>query len=226
VKRSPARNQAGFTLVEILVAMILVALLSTLIFGGVRLGAQAWTKVEHRTADFTDIDAVQDVLRQTIASAYPAFASSDLTNRTVAFDGDQGSMHLVAPLPAAIEAGVLARERFFVAQNGATHALFMAWRLDLPSSDEATPLPENKVLLLDHVRTAQFDYFGRRDDREGPIWQDSWRGRRVLPEMVRLRMERDDPRLASWPDLVSEPKATATPACLYDPMDVSCRRIR
>src|SRR5437868_8368536 len=155
--------------------MTLVGLLSTLMFSGVRLGAQAWTKVEHRTADFTDIDAVQDVLRRTIASAYPAFASSDLTDRTIAFDGDRASLSLVAPLPAAIEAGVLARERFFVAQNGATQALFMAWRLDLPSSNEGTPLPENKVLLLDHVRTAHFDYFGRRDDREAPIWQDSWK---------------------------------------------------
>jgi general secretion pathway protein J len=226
VTRSPTRNQAGFTLVEILVAMTLVGLLSTLIFSGVRLGAQAWTKVEHRTADFTDIGAVQDVLRRTIASGYPAFASSDLTDRTVTFDGDRASLSLVAPLPAAIEAGVLARERFFVAQNGPTQALFMAWRLDLPSSDGAIPLPENEVPLLDHVRTAQFNYFGRPDDRAGPIWQDSWRGRRFLPEMVRLRIERDDPRLAPWPDLVSEPKATTTPACLYDPLAVSCRRIR
>ena len=37
-------------------------------------------------------------------------------------------MFLMAPLPAAIDAGVLARARFFVAQNGPTQALFMAWR--------------------------------------------------------------------------------------------------
>jgi general secretion pathway protein J len=220
------RDESGFTLVEILVAVALVGLLSTLIVAGLRLGAQAWTKAGQRSADAGDIDAVQDLVRYTIASAYPTYASADPTDRAVAFDGDRKSLALVAPLPAAIEAGVWARERFFVAQHGDAAALFMAWRLDLPASDEGTPLPESTVLLLDHVRAAHFDYFGPSDDREDRVWQESWTDRRFLPEMVRVHIERDDPHLQSWPELVSEPRATADPACLYDPVEIGCRRMR
>jgi general secretion pathway protein J len=224
--RFVTRSEAGFTLVEILVAVALVGLLSTLIVGGVRLSAQAWTKAGQRSAGAADIDAVQDLVRHTIAAAYPAFRSADPTDRTVAFDGDRASLVLVAPLPAAIEAGVWARERFFVATHGTAPALFMGWRLDLPASDESTPLPENTVLLLDHVRAARFDYFGPSDDMQDRNWQESWTGRRFLPEMVRIHIERDDPRLPSWPELVAEPRATADPACRYDPVEIGCRRMR
>jgi general secretion pathway protein J len=224
--RAAGDEDAGFTLVEILVAVALIGLLSSLIFGGIGFGARAWTKVERRTIEAADIGAVQRVLRRTIAAAFPAFASSDPTDRSIAFDGEEVSLMLVAPLPAAIEAGVMARERFFVAQNGGAQALFMGWRLDLPSSDEGTPLAEETVLLLDHVRRAVFDYFGPPGDMQDPIWQASWTGRRSLPQMVRVRIERDDPSLPLWPDLVSQPRVTTNPACVYDPADVGCRRIR
>lgn len=220
------RNEPGFTLVEILVAMALVGLLSTLVVGGLRFGAQAWTKAGQRSADAADIDAVRNVVRRAIVSAFPAFASSDLADRSVAFDGDRASLALVAPLPVAIEAGVSARQRFFVAQNGRAPALFMGWRLDLPSSDESAPLPENMVLLLDHVRAAHFGYFGQSDEMQERGWQESWTGRRFLPELVRVHIERDDPMLPPWPDFVAGPMASSTPACLYDAVDASCRRIR
>jgi general secretion pathway protein J len=224
--RAAGDEDAGFTLVEILVAVALIGLLSSLIFGGIGFGARAWTKVERRTIEGTDIGAVQGVLRRTIAAAFPAFTSSDPTDRSIAFDGEGGSLALIAPLPTAVEAGVMARERFFVAQNGAAQALFMGWRLDLPSSDEGTPLAEQTVLLLDHVRKAVFDYFGPLDDMQDPIWQASWTGRRSLPQMVRVRIERDDRSLPLWPDLISQPRVTTNPVCVYDPADVGCRRIR
>ena len=97
---------AGFTLVELLIALTLVGLLATLVFGGVRLAARAWGRTDDRAAEAADRWAVANVLRDAIAGAYPAFASSDPRDRTIAFDGEAGSLTLLAPLPQAIAAGV------------------------------------------------------------------------------------------------------------------------
>jgi hypothetical protein len=128
--------------------------------------------------------------------------------------------------PEAIAAGVHAQVRFFIAPEGQSRALVMIWRLDLPASEaNDAVLPENRVVLLDHVRSVRFDYFEASDENRGAEWQESWSGRTRLPLLVRVQVERDDPALPPWPDLLSAPKATATPACVYDAVAASCRRI-
>ena len=218
--------EAGFTLVELLVAVTLLALLTTLVFGAIKYAARAWAETDHRAVVAADLSAVQDVFRHAIGGAYPASASAEPTDREVAFDGAGEWLALVAPLPAAIASGVEARQRFFVDGEGRSQALVLGWRLDLPASDEATPLPENRVRLLDHVRALRFAYYGVADPTQGPRWWERWSGYSRLPDLIRVHIERDDPALPEWPDLLVEPRVNANTACLYDAAASSCRRFR
>lgn len=218
--------EAGFTLVELLVAVTLLALLTTLVFGALKYAGRAWAETDHRAIAAADLSAVQAVFRHAINGAYPAFASADPTDREIAFDGAGEWLVLVAPLPAAIASGVEARQRFFVEGEGRSRALFMAWRFDLPSSDQATPLPENRVRLLDHVRALRFAYYGALDPGQVPSWWQRWSGNTTLPNLVRVHIERDDSVLPQWPDLVVETRATANTACVYDALAGMCRRFR
>jgi len=224
--RRTRSGAAGFTLVELLIALTLLGLLTTLIFGGLRLAARAWAKVDDRAAEAGDLWAVEDVLRHAITAAYPAFASADLTDRTIAFDGDSDTLALLAPLPQAIGAGIMAQMRFFLAGDERSRALVMGWRLDLPSADTGAPLPESRVKLLGHVRSIQFEYFGAAAEGGEPTWQGQWSGRDRLPDLVRIHLERDRPSLPDLPDLLVEPKVAMNNACLYDPVTFGCRRIR
>src|SRR5215831_6495408 len=101
IRQAPNRA-AGFTLIELLIALTLLGLLTTLIFGGLRLAARAWAKVDDRAIEAADQWAVEDVLRHAISAAYPAFASADPSDRTIAFDGAAERLALLAPLPQAI----------------------------------------------------------------------------------------------------------------------------
>ena len=217
---------AGFTLIEILTALTLVGLLATLVFGGVRLAARAWERADARAEDAADRWAVENVLRDAITAAYPAFASADLDDRGIVFDGEAHSLVVLAPLPRAVAAGVLAQMRFYLRGGEPSKALVMAWRLDLRSSDGGGALPETPIVLLDRVRRIDFAYFGVDEAGDAPAWQGSWADRTALPQLVRIHLERSDPALPAWPDLVAEPRRMINTACVFDPLVGQCRRSR
>lgn len=217
---------AGFTLVELLIALTLVGLLTTLIFAGVRVAARAWGRTDGRAADAADQWAVANVLGGAISEAYPAFVSADLHDREIAFEGKARSLTLLAPLPQAIAAGVPAQLRFYLTGAGRSKSLVLGWRLDLPSAQNGAPLPENRVVLLDRVRRIGFAYFGADAPGDAPVWQDRWTEQAALPQMVRVRIERSDRSLPAWPDLVAAPRAMINTACIFDPLTAGCRRFR
>ncbi|MBS0562837.1 MAG: prepilin-type N-terminal cleavage/methylation domain-containing protein, partial [Proteobacteria bacterium] len=68
-------SAAGFTLLEVLVAVTLLGLLSVGLFDMVRVGVLGWRHVDERGAEAEDAAAVQDVLRRMIATARPAVAT-------------------------------------------------------------------------------------------------------------------------------------------------------
>jgi general secretion pathway protein J len=226
VRLPQPQREAGFTLVELLVALIVAGLLTAMVFGGVKLGLRAWARSRDTAAEASDLWAVETVLRRTLGEAYPTFASTQLNDTSVAFAGDGESLALVAPLPQALGAGIPARMRFFLVPDGASEALVMAWRLDLPGAESGEAPPEAQVRLLDHVGAIHFDYFGPIALAGAPVWQAQWSGRNRLPDLVRLRIERDRSTLPAWPDLVVGPKATITAACVYDPVSGGCGRTR
>jgi general secretion pathway protein J len=218
-------GEAGFTLIELLIALTLTALLATLIFGTLRVAAQAWSKSDDRASDAAELWAVEHVLRDALDAAYPAYASADPNDRTIAFDGGAASLALVAPLPQAIGAGILARLRFFLAGEGRSRILVIGWRLDLPAADPGTSLPENRLMLLDHVRSLRFAYFGAGPGGGVPAWQEGWSGRDRLPDLVRVRIERDGASFPDWPAMTAEPRTAMNSACQYDPATLDCRRV-
>lgn len=226
MKRRRGAGAAGFTLVELLVALTLVGLLTTLVFGGVRLAARAWGRTDDRSAEAADRWAVANVLRDAITAAYPAFASADPRDHTIVFDGEAGSLALLAPLPQAIGAGVTAQMRFYLAGDGPSKTLFLGWRLDLPAAESGGQLPENRVVLLDRVRRIGFAYFGADAPDAAAVWHERWAGSTALPQLVRVHLERSDPALPDWPDLVAAPKAMINTACIFDPLTGDCRRMR
>jgi general secretion pathway protein J len=216
---------AGFTLIELLIALTLAGLLATLVFGGVRVAAGAWQRSDTRAADAENEWATANVLRHAITAAYPAFASRDRHDLSIAFDGEARSLALLAPLPLALATGILAQVRFYLVGEGPAKNLVLGWRLDLPSADGSV-LPESRVTLLSRVRNIDFAYFGASEADDAPVWQRHWSDRTALPELVRIRLDRSDPALPDWPDLVAEPRGMINTACSFDPLTAHCRRVQ
>jgi general secretion pathway protein J len=215
--------EAGFTLIEVMIGLLLMAMLMTLIANGVQMGTRSWTRAEGVTADMDDIQTVQGLLRRTIARATPAFASADLKDTTILFAGEPETLTLVAPQPATQGDGPSAVQRFVLDRIGGVQGLFLRWQMDAPTGLQG---PARQDLVLDHVASLRFAYFGPAGPGQDAAWQDRWVDRGRLPDLVRVRIERSDRAGRVWPELIVATRVTTNATCLYDASSSICRRVR
>ena len=206
---------AGFTLLEMLVAVSVLGLLSMSIARGLGLGSFAWTRATAHEHDAARVRDGRQLLQQLIGAAYPAFAFAGPDDRRIAFAGSPDELDFVTRLPQALGTPAMVAARLFVANQ----TLFLAWRLDLPDSAQGGALPETTIALIPSI-AVRFAYFA-----PDAGWRDTWAGTVALPRLVRLQMADAGARHTSWPDLSIEPPTTANSACLYDATDIECRRL-
>jgi prepilin-type N-terminal cleavage/methylation domain-containing protein len=198
-----ARCDAGFTLLEMLVALCVLGLLTMAIARGLHLGAFSWTRAQHDADAAKQMRQARRLLQDVIGGAYPAFASANLQDHRIAFAGTPDAMALITRRPAVLGTPVMIAARLFFDEQ--TKTLALAWRLDLPGAEERTALVAGQVAKM------------RLAYENGAGWQDHWEQQNFLPAAIRVSVE-------GWPPLVIATHATAATACLFDPTDIECAR--
>lgn len=220
-RRVRLRSQAGFTLVEALVAVTLLGLLSVALISGLRLGLNAWTRGLAHSDELSRILAVQGLLRDIVGQAYPYFVSSDPTRPYVDFDGTSDSLSFLAPMPAALGVAGCSRFRLSIARRGGLSDVIMTSQPELAAAD--APATVQKKTLLAGAASIGLAYFGQLRSETGVRWHDHWTGQSALPQLLRIevRYPDGDPRL--WPALVIAPRMAADVGCVYDQLTKRCR---
>jgi general secretion pathway protein J len=215
----PPDSEAGFTLVELLVALALFSMLSTLLFGNVRFGIRAWQygAVHAEQVDHTMV--VQRVLRRIIEEAYPLFLAGDPTHPHVNFNGTRTSLDFLSSAPTA--AGVGPRYRFLLTADnlGGKTDLVMRAGPELASSEDAS----TQTVLLANIERLEFSYFGATSSNSTSQWRDEWLQQAAAPRLVRVRAWFPTHDGRKWPDLVVTPRISADVNCIYDTLTKRCR---
>jgi general secretion pathway protein J len=106
------RRDAGFMLVELLVALALMSLLSVIVLGSLRIGIKAW---QRETVHAEAIDRVQHaatMLRSLIEDAYPYYTGGGEARNRIEFEGTSETLGFLASAPLAL--GGIGRSRFRV----------------------------------------------------------------------------------------------------------------
>jgi general secretion pathway protein J len=215
------RRDAGFTLVELLVAITLLGFIAVLIFGALRFGTRAWERSEAVIVQVDDIGVTQALLRRLVGEAYPMFIPDPARPR-VDFAGAGDRLSLLAPLPDALESGGMARFTLFARERAGRGELDLAWQPELAREGDASGQPRQEPLVTGIARL-EIAYFGSERPSEAASWHDRWSDQMALPALVRIRVEfpREDGRV--WPELVVAPRLTVDQSCLYDPVTRHCR---
>ncbi len=191
-------SERGFTLLELLIAVSLFALLMMMVMTGLGVAARHLDRQSERLDRSSRIELAQDFLRTQLADARPLTAS-DTADGAIAFDGRADGIDFVGPVPDSVARGGLQVLSLGFAESRAGSELLVGWRPFSGAASAATA-PVRKAVLLDHVQQAAFAYFGAATPDAPPGWQPSWRNMSYLPALVRLSVIFSDGR--RMPELV------------------------
>lgn len=193
------KRAAGFTLLEVLAALVLLALLLVGVYSGIRTAAHS---VRSGTASIERLDQIrsaQQFLRRELAQSLAQPIGHTDQGEPVYFVGTAREMRYVAPLPGYLGKLGPQLQRLQLVDDG-HEGLRLELSLVLlpPDGKPPQPLGEPQV-LLDHIRDGSFNYRGIDARGAAVPWAPTWADGRLLPQLVSITLRSRDG--ADWPQL-------------------------
>jgi general secretion pathway protein J len=175
-------RQAGFTLLELLVAMALMAMLAVGLGSGIHLGTRVWERAEAGRDEWSERQATRLLLQRTLQRLIPQNLSQEPTDATVLFLGDRRALRFVGPAPAASAPPGLYRMEFALVAGDSGLEFVFRWQPHAGEPLGAPFIAAGQRVLLSAIDAAALSYFGTREGG----WLAAWSGRVDLPQLVKL----------------------------------------
>ena len=179
------QGQRGFTLLELVLALSIVAAMLAIVFGGLRVGVRAWQRGEERTESQQHSRSLNALLAQSLGGTTPYLSAAAAgVQPEVLFQGQSDKLSFVTvsapfPLPALI------------AFTAVTLSIDEGDRPGLAVREKALPNEEPfedvPPIVVDPTFTAvRFRYLR---DAEGS-WEETWDGaqERAVPRAVEVTL--------------------------------------
>ena len=198
---SPSRHAGGFTLIEVLLATVLLAAGLAIAFATLRAATDIATRGETLAARNERMRAVEGFLRARLTATRPIpFGFDQERGVAIRFLGEPDRMRFVADLPDYLGRGGPYLHDFTVVREGDALRLQVALTMVLGGEPVAEQPPRGPEPLADGLRAVRFRYRALdADGRLGP-WQERWQIPDALPLQVEATITGRDGR--DWPPLV------------------------
>jgi general secretion pathway protein J len=178
----------GFTLVEVLAALVVLGLVVAGLGQGMRFGLQAWDRAAGMIEAGNTLDAVDRVLRHMVARMHPGGVG-----KPAPFAAGPASLGLVGMLPGMPPRRVEARLAV-----DAERRLVLHWR-PYANAPRSRPAAITETVLLRGVARLELAYW-----RPDAGWSSAWEGSE-LPALIRIRLGFAAADHRRWPDIVVAP---------------------
>jgi len=203
------KRARGFTLVEVLIATVLLAMGLTLAFATITGATQATRRGEELAAASEHVRAVEGFLRRRIAGARAvAFQVDAASGLPMRFSGESDRMRFVSDLPDYIGRGGPSLHELRVERMPAGDGLRLTLGLAVvqPSTDTARVDGAPEV-LAEHLRSVRLRYRGLGENGAPGEWTERWTAVEQLPLLVDVQIVGADGR--PWPVLTVAPRLAA-----------------
>lgn len=190
----------GFTLIEVLLTMLLVAIGLALAFAVIRSAQAVGARGESIAARSERMRAVEGFLRGRLAGALPITFGTDGGGRPLRFAGEPETMRFVADLPPYLGQGGPHLHELQVDGRGHQRRLLLDLSLmqgGRSFSDIPARPPE---ILADRLRSVHFRYRGMSPRGGLGEWHGHWSWPERMPLQVEVAIESEDGEV--WPPVI------------------------
>lgn len=178
------KNEAGFTLLELLLAIGISALVLVSAYSGLRIGWMSYRRLDSQIQSYQSLRSGFSRLANDLRNS---FLFNRLGNRSVVFSGTQEEMSFTALIKARNKEGVSYVEVAKVFYKLEEKNLLRAY---IKGKDILNPdvKPEYEVFLADLTSLA-FSYATMEPDRASSLsWENSFTDKTLLPQAVRVKL--------------------------------------
>jgi general secretion pathway protein J len=196
-------RQTGFTLLEVLVALVVLGFLVIGLTQGVRAGLKMWGAQAGRVSQTSELDAAARILRTILTgmAASPSGGASPTAAGNAEIEGGPDSLAFVGDLPDGLGAVRRADIKIELSHGG----LVLRWtprRHELSTAPPPAPVETELIGGVEHLSLA---YWGAPGPGQPSGWQSQWDGP-GMPELVRVRLTFREGDRRRWPDLIAAPQ--------------------
>jgi general secretion pathway protein J len=198
------RQGAGFTLLEVLVALSLFGLIAVAVAGGIRFGARVWDSGRETAQASGAVHQAQYFLRRQLSNAMLAPEDLRSAEGLPFFAGEEDRLLLSAPwLTSFDRAGIYQLEIALAPNDELGHDLVVRWRALTAALEGATfDDAEQARILLPNVEGIDIRYFGTQEGKAQPAWHGRWDDQNRLPDLVAMEVALPQQAKIAWPQLL------------------------
>jgi general secretion pathway protein J len=198
------RSAHGFTLLEVMLAIVLLALLLAGTWGAIRTAVHAIHSGEMAIDRTNRLRVAEEFMRRQISRILPlAYGTDDSSGTNYVFEGSANTMRFVAPMPGYLSKGgpyvqTLKLER---ARGGGQALVFTDSMLNGFDLEAQTSTAMEPAVLLDQIQDGKFEYRTLDDQGELTDWSDQWDDPSLTPVMVRISITMRPEARVTFPDM-------------------------
>lgn len=198
----PRRQRRGFTLVEMLLATMLLALLMAGAYSGINVARRAAVSGEELIDRTNRVRVAQEFLRRQLRGALALnFQVEETTGEVRMFEGSRDYMRFVSTMPGHMSRGGAYVQELSIEDGPGGDRLVFRHQM-LNGFDPDNPESErDPVVLIEGIDRGGFEFIGMDETGKLTDWTDEWKNAGVLPLAVRVRFRMTEESRYTWPTL-------------------------